>query len=119
MSSASMALAGTGKSYNPGSLNKWLTSNGGYASGNLFVWASINRLGLTFQGFVSNSQIKPKLDAGNIVICNVHNGGHWVLATGYSGSNINVNDPGYSTTSYPLSGIVEGNNGVYTVSKTP
>ncbi len=119
MSSASMALAGTGKSYNPGTLNKWLTSNGGYASGNLFVWASINKLGLSFQGFFANSKIKEKLDAGNVVICNVHNGAHWVLATGYSGDNIKVNDPGYSTTSYPLSAIVEGNNGVYSVSKMP
>ena len=36
-------------------------------------------------------------------MCNVHNGGHWVLATGYSGDKILVNDPGYSTSSYSLS----------------
>jgi hypothetical protein len=54
MSSASMALAGTGHSYNPDTLNNWLKANGGYVSGNLFVWASINKLGLTFKGFVSN-----------------------------------------------------------------
>jgi ABC-type bacteriocin/lantibiotic exporter with double-glycine peptidase domain len=119
MSSAAMSLAGTGHSYNPDSLNKWLNANGGYVSGNLFVWASINKLGLTFKGFVSNADIKKNLDAGNVVICNVHNGGHWVLASGYNGDNILVNDPGYSTTSYSLSQIVNGNNGVYSVSKTP
>jgi ABC-type bacteriocin/lantibiotic exporter with double-glycine peptidase domain len=106
MSSAAMALSGVGSSYNPETLNKWLISNGGYASGNMFVWASINRIGLHFDGFVANSQIKSKLDAGKVVICNVHNGGHWVLATGYSGNDIKVNDPGYSTTSYSLSQIV-------------
>ena len=48
------------------------------------------------------------------MICNVHYGG-WVLAYGYSGYSILVNDPGYSTTSYALSQIVEGNSGVYRV----
>lgn len=119
MSSAAMALKGHGKNYDPHSLNQWLKSNGGYASGNLFVWASINKLGFSFIGFVSNSQIKANIDKGHVVICNVHNGGHWVLAHSYSGDNINVNDPGYSTTSYPLSGIVNGNTGVYSVSRMP
>ena len=86
-------------------------------SGDLFVWGAINKLGLSFEGRVANSQIKSKLDAGKVVICNVHNGGHWVLATGYSGNDIKVNDPGYSTTAYPLSQIKDGNNGVYSVSK--
>ena len=102
MSSAAMALSGTGHSYNPETLNKWLISNGGYASGNLFVWASINKLGLTFGGFVNNNAIKSSLDNKKIVIMNVHNGGHWVLATGYSGDSIKVNDPGYSTSAYSL-----------------
>jgi len=119
MSSAAMALTGTGQNHNPSTLNKWLISNGGYASGNLFVWASINKFGLTFQGFVSNSNIKANLDKNNIVILNVHNGGHWVLATGYSGDSIRVNDPGYATTSYSLGEIVNGNTGVYSVTKMP
>jgi len=115
MSSAAMALAGTGHNYNPSTLNQWLKANGGYVSGDLFVWGSLNKLGLTFEGKVSNSEIKSKLDAGRVVICNVHNGGHWVLAYGYSGDNILVNDPGYSTTSYSLSQIVNGQNAVYRV----
>lgn len=115
MSSAAMALAGTGHSYNPSTLNQWLKSHSGYVSGDLFVWASINSLGLVFEGKVSNSEIKSKLDQGKVVICNVHNGGHWVLAHSYSGDNILVNDPGYSTTSYSLGEIVNGQNGVYRV----
>ena len=116
MSSAAMALAGNGISYNPGTLNTWLTNNGGYSSGNLFVWSSLSSLGLNFQGFFSNSQIASQLSAGNAVICNVNGGGHWVLATSISGSTVYVNDPGYSANSYSLSQIVEGNNGVFSPS---
>jgi hypothetical protein len=83
MSSAAMALKGIGKNYNPSTLNTWLKANGGYVSGDLFVWASINPLGVTFKGKVTRSQIKGNLDVDNIVILNVHNGAHWVLATGY------------------------------------
>ena len=118
MSSASMALAGTGHSFNPSTLNAWLKGHGGYASGDLLIWGAIKPLGLTFQGKVSNGQIKSKLDQGLVVICNVDNGGHWVLATGYSGDNIMVNDPGYPTTSYALSQIVDGQNGVYALTGT-
>lgn len=113
MSSCSMALAGTGHSYNPSTLNKWLTSNKGYVSGDLLVWGALTPLGLSFEGKVGNSQIKAKLDQGKVVILNVHNGGHWVLAYAYSGDNIMVNDPGYSTTSYSISQIVDGQNGIY------
>lgn len=104
---------------NPSSLNKWLTANGGYVKDDLFVWASINRFGVTFQGFISNQDIKKHIDSGFIVILNVHNGGHWVLATGYNGDSITVNDPGYATASYNLSEIVNGNTGVYTINKLP
>ena len=55
------------------------------------------------------------MDVGNVVVMNVHNGGHWVLATGYSGNTIYVNDPGYSTTAYDLSQIVNGQNVIYSV----
>lgn len=122
MSSVSMALSGTGHNFNPSTLNAWLTSNGGYVSGDLFVWASVNSQGITFlgnnfnnSGKVANSQIKSNLDAGKIVILNVHNGGHWVLAYSYQGDTIFVNDPGYNTASYTLNEIVDGQNGIYTV----
>jgi ABC-type bacteriocin/lantibiotic exporter with double-glycine peptidase domain len=113
ISSASMGLSGVGRDYNPGTINTWLKAHNGYVSGNLFVWASINSIGLFFEGKVANSQIKTSLDQKKIVICNVNNGGHWVLATGYSGNNILVNDPGYAKTQYSLTEIVDGQNGVY------
>lgn len=120
MSSSAMALYAVGNSQiNPSTLNKWLTANGGYVKDDLYVWASVNRLGVTFQGFINNNDIKSHLDAGHIVILNVHNGGHWVLATGYSGDSIWVNDPGYSVTSYTLNEIVNGNTGYYTINKMP
>jgi hypothetical protein len=115
MSSAAMALSGTGHTHTPDTLNTWLKAHGGYVSGDEFVWNSIHPLGLTFEGKVANSQIKAELDKGKVVICNVHNGGHWVLAHGHNGDNILVNDPGFSTTSYTLSQIVNGQNGIYRV----
>jgi predicted double-glycine peptidase len=115
MSSAAMALKGVGVDYNPSSLNTWLKGHGGYVSEDLFVWASINALGVTFLGKTSKSQIKSNLDGNNIVILNVHNGGHWVLATGIDGTNVFVNDPGYSTTVYTFDQIVEGQVGLYRV----
>ena len=48
-------------------------------------------------------------------MCNVRNGRHWVLATGYSGDNIFINDPNYTTPSYTLDEIVYKNNGVYSI----
>lgn len=118
MSSVSMALAGIGKSYNPGSLNTWLKGHGGYVSGDLFVWGSVNSLGLSYVGKVANGNIEASLKANEVVILNVHQGAHWVLATSMSGSTISVNDPGYATTSYTLSEIVAGNSGLYRVSGT-
>jgi len=119
MTSAAMALNAIGNSVNPSSLNKWLTANNGYVKDDLFVWASINSWGVTFAGFISNNKIAKYIDDGYIVIVNVHNGGHWVLATGYQGDTINVNDPGYISVSYTLSQIVNGNTGVYTLNKLP
>lgn len=113
MSSVAMALTGCGKSYTPSTLNTWLKGHGGYVSGDLFVWASVNALGLSYIGKVSNANIAKELGANSIVILNVHNGGHWVLATSISGTTIQVNDPGYSTTSYQMSEIVANNSGLY------
>ena len=115
MSSVAMALSGCGHNYNPGTLNTWLKGHGGYVSGDLFVWGSVKPLGLNYIGKVSNANIASSLAAGHIVILNVHNGGHWVLATSMSGSTIQVHDPGYSTTSYTLSEIVAGNSALYHV----
>ncbi len=107
MSSAAMALSGTGSTQNPSTLNTWLKGHGGYVSDDLFVWASINSFGVAFSGFIKRAQVEENLNRGNIVILNVHNGGHWVLATSMLNSNtVAVNDPGYSTTSYGLTEVV-------------
>lgn len=111
-----MALSAIGSQQTPSTLNTWLKGHGGYVSQDLFVWASINPLGVRFAGFIKNSAIESNIKADNIVIVNVHNGGHWVLVTSMlNGDTVAVNDPGYSTTSYTLSQIVEGNTGVYKV----
>lgn len=104
MSSAAMALTAVGSSQTPSTLNTWLIGHGGYVSGDLFVWASINPLGVKFVGFINRAGVESNLKADNIVILNVHNGQHWVLATSMINTNtVAVNDPGYSTTSYALS----------------
>ena len=51
ITSVSMILADCGKSIDgtgasPKTLNTWLTRNGGYASGDLFVWGSVAKFGL-------------------------------------------------------------------------
>lgn len=111
-----MALTAVGSQQTPSTLNTWLKGHGGYVSQDLFVWASINPLGVRFAGFIKNSAIASNIAQDNIVIVNVHNGGHWVLVTSMINSDtVAVNDPGYSTTSYTLSQIVEGNTGMYRV----
>jgi len=73
----------------------------------------------SFKGFITNDKIEQYISNGYIVILNVHNGGHWVLATSFQGDTIYVNDPGYSTTYYTLAQIVNGNTGVYTLNRMP
>ena len=117
MSSVSMVLNDCGKtvngeSANPGSLNSWLTSHGGYVSGDLFVWGSVAPFGLSFVGFSSSAtDIRNHFNAGNAVILTVNNGGHYVLMTGHSASSYTVNDPGFSKTSYTNGEVVKA--GIY------
>ena len=104
MSSVAMMMAGqgvkiNGQECNPKTLNQWLTKNGGYASGDLFVWGSVAKFGYHYTGrFNKAADIKAKMNAGQICILNVNHGGHWVLATGHDASGFNVNDPGFGKT---------------------
>jgi hypothetical protein len=111
MSSVAMILATKGAGKDPGSLNSWLKSNGGYSSGCLINWGSVDKLGYTkYQGKESptESEICNGLSQGHGLVANVHNGGHWVLLTGCAGNGVfYVNDPGYSTTTYKHSDIVD------------
>lgn len=114
-----MALSGVGVNQNPSTLNKWLAANKGYDSKHAYVWASINPFGITYEGQVGNSILKLNLDVGYIVIINVDKGAHWVLATGYSGNTIYVQDSLHTTIkSYDISQIVSGHNAVYKVPNT-
>jgi len=120
MSSVSMALNGLGKSVNgqspnPGTLNSFLRSNGGY-QGSLFIWGSVSRFGLRYIGQPSSkAEIAKHICANNVVILNVNRGGHWVLATGVSAdrSTFYVNDPGYNRSSYSAGEV--GVAGIFTL----
>src|SRR3990167_983804 len=100
MSSVSSAMAGWGKNVNgqtpnPQNLNAWLKSNGGY-QGNLFMWGAVAKFGLTYEGQPSDlTSIKNAVCTNKIVILNVNQGGHWVLATSVNDSGFGVNDSGY------------------------
>jgi len=110
MSSVAMILKTKGANYNPSSLDKWLTSNGGYANGCEIYWGKVDAFGKTsYQGMetADESAICSGLSKGHGIVANVHNGGHWVLLTGCLGNGkYSVNDPGYSTTSYSHSDIL-------------
>ena len=105
MSSVASGLAGAGKKINgntptPKNLNAFLKSNGGY-SGNLFIWGAVERFGVKYEGQPSSKDaVRSAICANKIVILNVNNGGHWVLATAFNGDTFTVNDSGYSRTTY-------------------
>lgn len=111
MTSVAMILHTKGSGKDPSSLNSWLKSNGGYASGCNIVWGSVDALGYTkFQGKekASESAICDGLAKGHGIVANVHGGSHWVLLTACKGNGVYyVNDPGYSTTTYKHSDILE------------
>jgi hypothetical protein len=111
MTSVAMFLNRKGCPKDPGTLNSWLKSNGGYASGCNIVWGSVDKMGYsTFMGkqTPTEAEMCNGIAAGHGLIANVHNGGHWVLLTGCLGNGVfSVNDPGYSTTSYKKTDIVD------------
>ncbi len=99
-----MSLAGTGHTFDPLSLNTYLKAiEGGFKDEDTLNWFAINPLGLTFEDKVPNYKITTYLDQGKVIFCNVQNGKHWVLAYGYNGNNIFINDPNYDLKSYSLS----------------
>ena len=114
MSSVAMALNTRGANVNPGSLNSWLKSHGGYVSSNLLVWTAVNAFEKIAYynyyrgaGSMSQADLQNVIGRGWAVIANVRNGGHWVLVTGHkSGSTYSVNDPGFSVSSYEYSNMV-------------
>jgi hypothetical protein len=97
---------------NPHQINKWLTENGGYESGNLFVWSAIERLysDMKFDGFVYNpteQKIAEYIQLGRLPILLVDFNPstpeaemHWVLGIGIENGKITIADPWTGTMSY-------------------
>lgn len=52
-------------------------------------------------------------DEGYAVILHVRNNNHYVLMTGYKGSDLLVNDPAYNVYSYPESEAIKGQAAVF------
>lgn len=90
---------------NPLALNRWLTENEGYLDGNLFLWASIERLypDMHFDGFVYNpttAQIRAAILGGTLPIMFVDFDDdtpliemHWVLGIGVTADDVLIADP--------------------------
>lgn len=110
-----MALTGIGRSYNPSNLNTWLNNHTGYFNNDLIIWGSVSSLGLEYVGRIGNEKIKAAMDKKEVVMLNVMNGDHWVLATSMKGDTIFVNDPLFNTDSYELSDIIANNSGYFHV----
>ena len=103
-------MASLGKTINsqtatPGTLHDSLKSNNGY-QGSLFCWGAVSRFGLKYEGQPDmGANIRTAICAKKIVILNVNNGGHWVLATGWANGQYSVVDSGYSRVSYSFAEV--------------
>lgn len=105
MTCASMVANYFGHASNPLQLNNWLTDNEGYLDGNLFLWASIERLypDMHFDGFVYNpttAQIRAAILGGTLPIMYVDFDDntpliemHWVLGIGVTADDVLIADP--------------------------
>jgi hypothetical protein len=122
VSSIAMAMAGkgvkiNGQTPNPDNLNNWLKSNGGYASGNLFVWGSISKFGFKHTAFNTKDMnaMAEAVRKCNVVILNVDGstkGSHYVLATGVGKNEFIIQDPYFAKSKVPYSGVYKGS--IYT-----
>jgi len=112
MTSVTSMAAGYGIKINgsipdPIIMNEWLKENGGFVSGDLFVWDSVKPLGLVWQGFVFDPFTAINLmKQGYNVILNVLGGHHYVLALAPNEVGFDVMDPGYIKTSYTFQDVV-------------
>ncbi len=94
-----------GQASNPYQLNKWLTENNGYESGNLFVWTALERLypDMKFDGFVytpTEQRIVEYINHGQLPIIYVdfkpstpEAEMHWVLGVGIENGHAVIADP--------------------------
>ncbi len=99
--SAAMMLAHFGVDTDPGRLNRFLSANGGYASGDLIVWDKLveysqGRIREVYRGGARAEILERNLAAGNPVMAKVLIRGrtqHWVLVVGTDGPECLANDP--------------------------
>ena len=63
MSSVAMYLTTRGHHYTPGSLNVWLKDHGGYASGDLIIWSTVDSMGVSYQVRAQGASARLLLDA--------------------------------------------------------
>lgn len=94
ITSVASMLSDAGKILTPDMLNTWLTQNGGFVSGNLFVYNSIDKLGaVKFSTRIDcpltaapMAQLDAEINGSNFVIVKVNNGlppdYHWVRYLG-------------------------------------
>ncbi|KAH3756005.1 hypothetical protein Pelo_8133 [Pelomyxa schiedti] len=98
----------------PGEMNSWLKSNGGYSSGCLIVWAKPCDLGNMAGGVCvligdSYNSICSDINNGVGYVIQVLSKSHYVLAhdCDTAKTSYKVYDPYYSTTEYAHSGVTE------------
>jgi hypothetical protein len=119
LTAVAMVTSAYGFATNPGALNQWLTSHGGYIENDLLLWrqaaaitqGSIRWKWLHVPGMVSQLRtddqdiedlppqpvVEAQLDAGRLVVAEVrlYGGMHFVVITGHSGHTLLINDPWY------------------------
>ena len=114
MTCTAMVLRYYGVDTNPGLLNSWLSSHGGYTGDGSLNWgvpATYSGGKATYGGKLSlsgnsadSASINNELNAGHPVIVKVATGSktypyHWVVLTGKEGSSYRINDPYWGYTS--------------------
>ena len=105
MTCVSMVCNSFGHASNPLQLNDWMTDNGGYLDGNLWLWDKLEELypDMKFDGFVYNpnrTQIIAAVTDGVLPIMHVDFDDstpliemHWVLGIGVLGDEVIIADP--------------------------
>ena len=100
-----------GKTPDCSSLNTYMIENRAYF-GNMFKWAQAERFGVRYQGLSENVEdMKKALCGQKLVMLNVDNGNHWVMAVEVVGNTWTVVNPGPNKLTYESSEIKRG--GIY------
>jgi hypothetical protein len=108
VSAAASMLCDAGMTTDPSRLNSWLRGTGGYANGNLFVWTSLDKLGIVRFVELVNCPTPESTPIGRMVTSlatsgycigkvDFHPGGaldqHWVRVLEISSAEATIMDP--------------------------